>query len=66
MDNAPTNASGSLGATDPSVPVPTSLVSLWQTNSVGIRAERFINWGKRRASAVAYLTGVAWGGAPTT
>lgn len=66
MDNAPTNASGSLGATDPSVPVPTSLVSLWQTNSVGIRAERYINWAKRRPSAVAYLTGVAWGGAPTT
>jgi HK97 family phage major capsid protein/HK97 family phage prohead protease len=66
MDNAPTNASGSLGATDPSVPVPTSLVSLWQTNSVGIRAERYINWTKRRPSAVAYLTGVAWGGQPTT
>lgn len=66
MDTAPTNASGSLGATDPSVPVPTSLVSLWQTNSVGIRAERYINWTKRRPSAVAYLTGVAWGGAPTT
>jgi HK97 family phage major capsid protein/HK97 family phage prohead protease len=66
MDNAPTNVSGSLGTTNPSVPVATSLVSLWQTNSVGIRAERFINWGKRRASAVAYLTGVAWGGEPTT
>lgn len=66
MDNAPTNASGSLGATDPSVPVATSLVSLWQTNSVGIRAERYINWTKRRPSAVVYLTGVAWGGQPTT
>lgn len=41
-------------------------VSLWQTNSVGIRAERYINWQKRRASAVAVLTGVAWGGEPTT
>lgn len=38
-----------------------SLVSLWQTNCVGIRAERFINWSKRRASAVAYLSGVNWG-----
>ncbi len=66
MDTAPTNASGSLGATDPSVPTATSLVSLWQTNSVGIRAERYINWTKRRASAVAVLTGVQWGGAPTT
>lgn len=66
MDNAPTNASGSLGATNPSVPVPTTLVSLWQTNSVGIRAERFINWAKRRPQAVSYLTGVAWGGPATT
>jgi hypothetical protein len=25
---------------------------------VGIRAERFINWKKRRAAATTYLTGV--------
>lgn len=41
----------------------TSLVSLWQSNLVGLRAERTINWKRRRASAVAYLTGVQWGGA---
>ncbi|MEH2508684.1 HK97 family phage major capsid protein/HK97 family phage prohead protease [Nitrobacteraceae bacterium AZCC 1564] len=40
-----------------------SLVSMFQTNSVALRAERTINWKLRRASAVAYLTGVAWGGA---
>lgn len=40
-----------------------STVSLWQTNSVGFLAERTINWKRRRTSAVAYLTGVAWGGA---
>ena len=39
----------------------TSLVSLWQNNLVGLRAERTINWRRRRASAVAYLTGVHWG-----
>jgi len=39
-----------------------STVSLWQTNSVGFLAERTINWAARRASAVAYLSGVAWGG----
>jgi len=39
-----------------------STVSLWQTNSIGILAERTINWAARRTSAVAYLTGVAWGG----
>jgi HK97 family phage major capsid protein len=41
----------------------TVMVSLWQRNLVGLRAEREINWKRRRASAVAYLTGVAWGGA---
>lgn len=54
MDNAPTH--------DSDTPTPaTGLVSLWQTNSVGFRAERTINWARRRASAVAYLTGVTWG-----
>jgi HK97 family phage major capsid protein/HK97 family phage prohead protease len=42
-----------------------NLVSLWQTNSIGIRAERFINWLKRRAGAVEYLSGVAYSGAVT-
>ncbi len=52
------------GATVHSVtPVATSLVSMWQTNSVAFRAERTMNWARRRASAVAYLSGVAWGGA---
>jgi HK97 family phage major capsid protein/HK97 family phage prohead protease len=32
-----------------------SLVSLWQNNLVGLRAERFINWQKRRAEAVQVL-----------
>ena len=40
-----------------------SLVSLWQSNLVGLRAERELNWMRRRTSAVAYLTSVAWGGA---
>lgn len=39
----------------------TSMVSMFQTNSVALRAERFINWAKRRTSAVAYLSGVNWG-----
>jgi hypothetical protein len=53
LDN-PTNASDS-------PPVATSLVSLWQTNSVGFRAERTLNWARRRASAVAVLSGTHWG-----
>ena len=41
-----------------------SLVSLWQNGLVGLKAERTINWKLRRANAsVAYLSGVAWGGA---
>jgi len=37
------------------------LVSLWQNNLVGFRAERTINWAPRRDQSVAYLTGVNWG-----
>ena len=37
------------------------LVSLWQTNLVGIRAERIINWKRRRKEAVAYISDVKWG-----
>lgn len=51
MDNAPDNPATAS----------TVMVSLWQRNLVGFRAERTINWARRRASAVAYLTGVLWG-----
>ncbi|MFG8076895.1 phage major capsid protein [Pseudomonas aeruginosa] len=53
MDNAPDNPTTAS----------TVLVSLWQRDLVGFRAERAINWARRRASAVAYLTGVNWGAA---
>jgi HK97 family phage major capsid protein len=43
-------------------PTGASLVSLWQNNLVGLRAERTLNWARRRESAVTYLTNVAWGG----
>lgn len=39
----------------------TSMVSMFQTNSVALRAERFIHWSKRRSTAVALLEDVAWG-----
>jgi hypothetical protein len=51
MDSAPDNPSTAS----------TVLVSLWQRNLVGFRAERTINWARRRTSAVAYLSGVSWG-----
>jgi hypothetical protein len=37
-------------------------VSLWQDNLVAFRAERFINWGLRRAGVVAAIQSVNWGG----
>ncbi len=55
MDNAPTNNSAT--------PTATSLVSMFQTNSVAFRAERTVNWARRRPSAVAVLVGVNWGAA---
>ena len=51
MDNAPDNPATAS----------TVLVSLWQNNLLGFRAERTISWARRRESAVAYLTGVNWG-----
>lgn len=38
----------------------TTLTSLWQRNMIGIRAERFITWMKRRAAAVYLITNVAY------
>lgn len=35
----------------------TVLVSLWQNNMVGIRAERFINWIKAKSGSVQYISG---------
>lgn len=46
---------------DTVTPTATSMVSMWQTNSVAFRAERILNWAKRRASAVAVLDQVNWG-----
>ncbi|ACL57576.1 phage major capsid protein [Methylobacterium nodulans] len=53
-------------AGDAGVPTGAQLVSLWQTDSVGFRAERTVNWARRRASGVALLSGVKWGAPPAT
>ncbi len=53
MDDSPTNNSAT--GTEAQV------VSMFQTDSTAFRAERYINWARRRTSAVAYLTGVKWG-----
>lgn len=52
LDN-PTNSSATGTAT--------SMVSMFQTNSTAFLAERFINWQRRRVSAVAWLDNVNWG-----
>lgn len=51
MDSAPTNPPTAS----------TVMVSLWQMNMVGLRAERFINWKKRRAGAVQYIDSANYG-----
>lgn len=38
----------------------TVLVSLWQNNLVGLRAERFINWKRAKLEAVKYVTGATY------
>ena len=38
----------------------TVYVSLWQTNCIGLRVERFCTWARARATAVAYITGAAY------
>jgi HK97 family phage major capsid protein len=58
MADTPTNASTSTAS--PPDPTPTSVVSMYQTNSIALRAERFINWQRRRDAAVAWLEGVAY------
>lgn len=51
MDSAPD---------DPST-ASTVMVSLWQRNLVGLRAERYINWQKRRSNAVGYIDNAQYG-----
>lgn len=42
----------------------TVFVSLWQTNRIGLRAEAYVNWTKRRPGAVRYITGANYGDVP--
>lgn len=51
MDDAPTNSSSATVTA-------TSLVSMWQTNSIALRAERFIWWGARRSGAIQWIDGM--------
>lgn len=51
MDDAPDNPTSAS----------TVLVSLWQRNLVGFRAERTVNWARRRDTSVSWLGSVSWG-----
>jgi HK97 family phage major capsid protein len=51
MDDAPTNSSSATVTA-------TSMVSMWQTNSIAMRAERFIWWGARRSGAIQWIDGM--------
>jgi HK97 family phage major capsid protein len=47
-------------APDDPVAATTVMVSLWQANLVGIRAEWFVSWLKANASAVKYVSGASF------
>jgi hypothetical protein len=51
MSDSPSSATL---AGSPAGPVPTTQVSLWQNNAIGLRCERFVNW-QALDGAVAYL-----------
>lgn len=52
--------SGASAAGSPSAPVSASMVSLFQTNSAGLRLERWLAFKKLRSSAVATISAAAW------
>jgi len=45
---------------DAAAGTPTTMVSMFQTDSVALRAVRFINWAKRRSIAVSYIKDAAY------
>lgn len=50
----------SIAMDDGSSPSTATVVSMWQYNMVAIKAERYINWVRRRDHAVYYLTACAY------
>lgn len=51
MNDAPTQVAGT--------PTASTMVSMWQTNSIAFRAERYIWWGARRSGACQWIDGFA-------
>jgi hypothetical protein len=60
MTDGDTTTQSSGGVASPSAPVATTVVSMWQTNSIAIRAERWIRWKLRRAQACQYISSAAY------
>ena len=58
MTGTPTQES--TNADSPPAPTPSQVVSLWQTNSVGILAEVAVNFAKVRTGSVSVLDIAAW------
>jgi hypothetical protein len=59
--DASTEASVQMDTTPDSPPTAsTYMVRLWQMNFVGLRAERWINWLKRRTTVVGYISGAKY------
>jgi len=58
MDDAPTMDAGSLGS--PAGATGSTVVSMFQTNSVALRCERYIYWTRRRNAGVAWMDDVQW------
>ena len=56
QDDAPT------GASDVPTAASTTQVNLWQSDSVGFKVTRRINFAKRRSGAVVYLANGEYGG----
>ena len=65
MSSTPTMSMGD-AVGSPYTPTPAQVVSMFQTNSVAIRAERFVNWARRRSAAVYYFTATGWGNDDTS
>jgi HK97 family phage major capsid protein/HK97 family phage prohead protease len=58
MDDAPVMDAGSLGS--PAGATGSVVVSMFQTNSVALRCERYIYWTRRRNAGVAWMDDVQW------
>jgi hypothetical protein len=54
-------ATQSIASGSPLAPVPSSVISLFQTSSTGVKATRTFGFQVLRASGIASLTGIAWG-----